>query len=50
MINADRDLIVFKYLEKEKGAATYERYRGFEGYVQADAKAGSTCSLPTRQS
>jgi transposase len=36
---ADRDHIVFEYLEKETGPAIYERFRGFEGYVQADAKA-----------
>jgi transposase len=36
---ADRDHIVFEYLEKENGASIYERFRGFEGYVQADAKA-----------
>ncbi len=36
---ADRDHIVFEYLEKENGPAIYDRFRGFEGYVQADAKA-----------
>jgi transposase len=36
---ADRDHIVFEYLEKENGPAIYERFRGFSGYVQADAKA-----------
>lgn len=36
---ADREHIVFEYLEKETGPAIYERFRGFEGYVQADAKA-----------
>ena len=36
---ADRDHIIFEYLEKENGPAIYERFRGFSGYVQADAKA-----------
>lgn len=36
---ADRDHIVFEYLEKENGRAIYERFRGFSGYVQSDAKA-----------
>ena len=36
---ADRDHIIFDYLEKETGPAIYERFRGFDGYVQADAKA-----------
>jgi len=36
---ADREHIVFEYLEKENGPAIYDRFRGFEGYVQADAKA-----------
>jgi transposase len=36
---ADREHIVFEYLEKENGPSIYERFRGFEGYVQADAKA-----------
>jgi transposase len=36
---ADRDHIVFEYLEKETGPAIYERFRGYAGYVQADAKA-----------
>jgi transposase len=36
---ADREHIVFEYLEKENGPAIYERFRGFSGYVQADAKA-----------
>jgi transposase len=36
---ADRDHIVFEYLEKENGSSIYERFRGFDGYVQADAKA-----------
>jgi transposase len=29
------------YLEKETGPAIYERFRGFSGYVQADAKTVS---------
>ena len=36
---ADRDHILFDYLEKETGPAIYESFRGFSGYVQADAKA-----------
>lgn len=36
---ADKDHILFDYLEKENGPAIYERFRGFNGYVQADAKA-----------
>ncbi len=36
---ADKDHILFEYLEKETGPAIYERFRGFSGYVQADAKA-----------
>lgn len=36
---ADRAHIIFEYLEKENGASIYERFRGFDGYVQADAKA-----------
>ena len=36
---ADRDHILFEYLEKENGPSIYERFRGFSGYVQADAKA-----------
>lgn len=36
---ADKDHIVFEYLESENGPAIYERFRGFHGYVQADAKA-----------
>jgi transposase len=36
---ADREHILFEYLEKENGPSIYERFRGFEGYVQADAKA-----------
>jgi transposase len=36
---ADRDHIVYEYLEKETGKGIYERFRGFGGYVQADAKS-----------
>jgi transposase len=36
---ADRDHILFKYLEKEDGPSIYEKFSGFSGYVQADAKA-----------
>lgn len=36
---ADKDHILFDYLEKENGPAIYQRFRGFDGYVQADAKA-----------
>jgi transposase len=36
---ADRDHILFEYLEHETSAAIYARFRGFSGYVQADAKS-----------
>jgi transposase len=36
---ADRDHVVFEYLEKETSSAIYARFRGFNGYVQADAKS-----------
>jgi transposase len=36
---ADRDHILFEYLEKETSAAIYARFRGFNGYVQSDAKS-----------
>lgn len=36
---ADRDHILFDYLERETSAAIYARFRGFSGYVQADAKS-----------
>lgn len=36
---ADRDHILYEYLEKENGAAIYQRFRGFSGHVQADAKS-----------
>ena len=36
---ADRDHVLFEYLEKENGKAIYGRFRGFNGYVQSDAKS-----------
>lgn len=36
---ADRDHILFDYLERETSEAIYARFRGFNGYVQADAKS-----------
>jgi len=36
---ADREHILYEYLEKETGAAIFERFRGFSGHVQADAKS-----------
>jgi transposase len=36
---ADRDHILFEYLDKENGKAIHHLFRGFEGYVQADAKS-----------
>jgi transposase len=36
---ADRDHIVFDYLERETSTAIYGRFAGFNGYVQADAKS-----------
>jgi len=36
---ADKDHILFDYLENENGRAIHDRFRGFNGYVQADAKA-----------
>lgn len=36
---ADKDHILFDYLERETGAAIYQGFRGFSGYVQADAKS-----------
>jgi transposase len=36
---ADRDHILFEYLEKETGRAIHGKFRGFNGYVQADAKS-----------
>lgn len=36
---ADRDAVFFEYTEKETSAAVMELFRGFGGYVQADAKS-----------
>jgi transposase len=36
---ADRDHILFEYLERETSAAISEVFRGYAGYVQADAKS-----------
>ena len=36
---ADRDHIIFEYLERETSAAIAEIFRDYEGYVQADAKS-----------
>ncbi|MEY4551620.1 MAG: hypothetical protein RL685_7815 [Pseudomonadota bacterium] len=36
---ADRDHILFDYLERETSDAIYARFRGFTGYGQADAKS-----------
>lgn len=36
---ADRDHLLYEYLEKENGRAIYSRFRGFDGYVQSDAKS-----------
>jgi transposase len=36
---ADRDHIVYEYLAKENGRAIHDRFRGFEGHVQSDAKS-----------
>lgn len=36
---ADRDHIIFEYLAREDGPSIYHLFRGFDGYVQADAKA-----------
>ena len=36
---ADRDHILFDYLERETSTAVYTRFQGFSGYVQADAKS-----------
>lgn len=35
---ADRDAVFFEYAERETSAAVLEMFRGFSGYVQADAK------------
>lgn len=36
---ADRDHLLYEYLEKETGRAILSRFRGFSGYVQSDAKS-----------
>src|SRR3954470_12850666 len=36
---ADRDHVFFEYTPKETGAAIGEMFKGFSGYVQADAKS-----------
>ena len=36
---ADRDTVFFEYTEKETSASVMELFRGFGGYVQADAKS-----------
>jgi transposase len=36
---ADRDAVFFEYTERETSAAVRELFRGFSGYVQADAKS-----------
>jgi transposase len=36
---ADRDHVIFDYLERETSTAIYGRFAGFNGYVQADAKS-----------
>jgi transposase len=36
---ADRDHIVFDYLERETSSAIFGRFSGFSGYVQSDAKS-----------
>jgi transposase len=36
---ADRDAVFFEYTERETSAAVAEMFRGFSGYVQADAKS-----------
>jgi transposase len=36
---ADREHIVYEYLAKENGRAIYDRFRGFQGHVQSDAKS-----------
>jgi hypothetical protein len=36
---ADRDAVFFEYTEKETSASVMELFRGFGGYVQADAKS-----------
>lgn len=36
---ADREHILYEYLDKENGKTIHQRFRGFSGYVQADAKS-----------
>ena len=36
---ADRDAVFFEYTERETSAAVLDMFRGFAGYVQADAKS-----------
>jgi transposase len=36
---ADREHILFEYLDKENGKNIHHLFRGFEGYVQSDAKS-----------
>lgn len=36
---ADRDHVFFEYTERETSAAVLDLFRGFSGYVQADAKS-----------
>ena len=36
---ADRDHVFFEYTPRETSKAVYEMFRGFSGYVQADAKS-----------
>ena len=36
---ADRDAVFFEYTEKETSAVVLSMFRGFSGYVQADAKS-----------
>jgi hypothetical protein len=36
---ADRDHVFFEYLARETSAAVGELFKGFKGYVQADAKS-----------
>lgn len=36
---ADRDAVFFEYTERETSAAVLDMFRGFSGYVQADAKS-----------
>lgn len=36
---ADRDHVFFEYVERETSAAVHGMFRGFSGYVQADAKS-----------